>query len=528
MHSLLQSDISTTLAWTLLHSVWQVTLVAIILILVLRLMRHRSAQLRYLVSLGALAQTVLLALITFSIYYFKSTATNEVVLSPAMMVSEFGHVATANKLDIISHWLSIYTPHIVGVWILGSILSLLKLVVGYAYVSHLAHVAHEEVKSVIHKVNKLRKKFDITRKVGVRCSAAIQTPMVSGIIKPLILFPIGMVNHLTPEELEAVLSHELAHIVRHDFVINIIQSIVESFFYYHPGIWVISRIIHEERESCCDDLAVQVTGHKKSYAETLIRLQELRQVAISPALGLTGKYQPFTNRIKRILEVPIQLPRIRERVVSLMVLCFVMISVIGNSGSSNPLDLDKLDVYVIDDCPANEGEIKYYLDTIPDRNSFHIKKRSLEKEVELHMEEGLVKSLKVDGEEYKHIDRWSLKSIIDELQPNKKENLITIFPDCGEGFGKVYYINAYREAINLDNYFELEQMTGGSYDLLRQLESLKGNEFDTQYLDTIQEGIRQLDWSQIQQAPKIQIDSIFDLFPQQWSISPVKETLLEN
>ena len=71
-------------------------------------------------------------------------------------------------------------------------------------------------------------------------------------------------------------------------------------------------------------------------------------------------------------------------------------------------------------------------------------------------------------------------------------------------------------------------MTGGSYDLLRQLESLKGNEFDTQYLDTIQEGIRQLDWSQIQQAPKIQIDSIFDLFPQQWSISPVKETLLEN
>ena len=136
MHSLLQSDISTTLAWTLLHSVWQVTLVAIILILVLRLMRHRSAQLRYLVSLGALAQTVLLALITFSIYYFKSTATNEVVLSPAMMVSEFGHVAAANKLDIISHWLSIYTPHIVGVWILGSILSLLKLVVGYAYVSH--------------------------------------------------------------------------------------------------------------------------------------------------------------------------------------------------------------------------------------------------------------------------------------------------------------------------------------------------------------------------------------------------------
>ena len=148
--------------------------------------------------------------------------------------------------------------------------------------------------------------------------------------------------------------------------------------------------------------------------------------------------------------------------------------------------------------------------------------------MELQMEEGLVKSLKVDGEEYKHIDRWSLKSIIDELQPNKKENLITIFPDCGEGFGKVYYINAYREAINLDNYFELEQMTGGSYNLLRQLESLKGNEFDTQYLDTIQEGIRQLDWSQIQQAPKIQIDSIFDLFPQQWSISPVKETLLEN
>ena len=291
---------------------------------------------------------------------------------------------------------------------------------------------------------------------------------------------------------------------------------------------MISRIIHEEREACCDDLAVQATGHKISYAKTLIKLQELQQQqAIAPALGLTGKYKPFSNRIKRLLNLPLQLPRIRERVVSMMVLCLVMISVIGQGSSSNAIEIGDLDVYIIDDCPANESEIKYYLDTIPDRNSFHIKKRSLDKEVELHMEEGMVKSLKVDGEEFNHLDRNAIQNIIEELQPTKKENLITVFPDCGEGFGKVYYVDSNRQAINLDNYFALELIGQENHDLLQELESLKGNEFDTQYLDTIQKGIQLLDWTKIQQNPKIQIDSIFDLFPQQWSMSPVKETLLE-
>ena len=529
MQSLLHSDFSTALAWTLLHSLWQVTFIVIILMLVLRLLRHRSAQLKYLISLSALGQALVLALVTFSIYYIKHESSSEVPVSPGQMIPlDIGIVGTANKIEWITELLRNYTPHIVAVWAIGSLLFLLKFIAGYTYVLHMANTAKEEVKSVVKKVDKLRKKFDISRKVSIKCSTAIRTPMVLGIIKPVILFPVGMVNQLTPQELEAVLSHELAHIRQHDFVINIIQSIIESIFYYHPGIWMISRIIHEEREACCDDLAVQATGHKISYAKTLIKLQELQQQqAIAPALGLTGKYKPFSNRIKRLLNLPLQLPRIRERVVSMMVLCLVMISVIGQGSSSNAIEIGDLDVYIIDDCPANESEIKYYLDTIPDRNSFHIKKRSLDKEVELHMEEGMVKSLKVDGEEFNHLDRNAIQNIIEELQPTKKENLITVFPDCGEGFGKVYYVDSNRQAINLDNYFALELIGQENHDLLQELESLKGNEFDTQYLDTIQKGIQLLDWTKIQQNPKIQIDSIFDLFPQQWSMSPVKETLLE-
>ena len=124
-----------------------------------------------------------------------------------------------------------------------------------------------------------------------------------GYLKPVILFPLGLVNQLSTSEVEAILAHEMAHIKRHDYIFNLLQMLVESIFYYHPGIWYISSRINAERENCCDDMAIAFTASNVSYAKTLVKLQDLKRLGnYSPALSFSGNKQIFTQRIMKHTE----------------------------------------------------------------------------------------------------------------------------------------------------------------------------------------------------------------------------------
>ena len=125
-------------------------------------------------------------------------------------------------------------------------------------------------------LQQIAKRLGVERAVRLLASANVDVPSVVGHFKPVILLPASLISGLTPDEIEAILAHELAHIRRHDYLINLIQTTFETLLFYHPAVWWISREIRRERENCCDDLAVQACGNRVAYARTLAMLEENR------------------------------------------------------------------------------------------------------------------------------------------------------------------------------------------------------------------------------------------------------------
>src|SRR5262249_44302433 len=145
----------------------------------------------------------------------------------------------------------------------------------------------------------------LSRALGVRHavrlleSTAVQIPAVVGWLRPVILLPASTVTGLTPEQLEMILAHELAHIRRHDFLVNLLQAVVVTLLFYHPAVWWISRQVRIERENCCDDLAVAVCGTPLQYARALTRLEELRVGA--PSLAVSARGGSLFERVRRLV-----------------------------------------------------------------------------------------------------------------------------------------------------------------------------------------------------------------------------------
>ena len=128
-------------------------------------------------------------------------------------------------------------------------------------------------------------------------------PTVVGWLRPAILLPVAALASLSPAQVEAILAHELAHIRRHDYAVNVLQTIAETLLFYHPAVWWLSKRIRAEREHCCDDIAVAVCGDPVSYAQALAELETWRTGSTTMAMAATGG--ALLDRGRRILRVPI-------------------------------------------------------------------------------------------------------------------------------------------------------------------------------------------------------------------------------
>ena len=133
-------------------------------------------------------------------------------------------------------------------------------------------------------------------------STRVDVPTVIGWLTPVVLLPASALAGLTPQQIEAILAHELAHIRRHDYLVNLLQTLVETLLFYHPAVWWLSRRIRVERENCCDDLAVSLCGDPVAYAAALADLEELRSSNRTLALAATGG--SLLQRVRRLLGAP--------------------------------------------------------------------------------------------------------------------------------------------------------------------------------------------------------------------------------
>ncbi len=507
----LSSELITAFAWTLIHSTWQIGLVAIVLAIFLNFNQSSKAHLRYNVSLASLGLIAVMVLVTFA-YQMRGSGGEQILLTPVALEMQ-QVLPVADSMQSVLSFAETYKLLIVKVWLIGALLFLFRFIAGYLGIKRWIRLAETADLQESKQFKKLKKKFRIHRQVLIKTTKEITTPMVVGFLKPVILFPVGLINQLTTDEVSAILAHELAHISRHDYILHLLQSLMEVVFYYHPALWYISKVINAERENCCDDLAIAKTGGAISYAKTLVKLQEMNLSPLYPALAMAGR-KGFSNRIKRILNVPVQQSGMRDKMIGLMVTLALLVTVNGEAEQSTIAEPQDLDVYIIDDCPRDIEDIKSYLDTIPERNNYHIKKRSQNQSVELQMQDGKIHELKIDGKIVERKDYNSVQGIIDSLRPDNKNGMITVFPDCGEDFGNIYFLDKNRRVTKLDTMLsDFDARLKTIEDLTEDKLGFHIDQFSPEVVDSLIAEMEAKDFKSYISKKKVRVDSLKDLMP---------------
>ncbi len=326
---LAHQPLAHALGWTLLHFCWQGIVVAIVLASVLGLLRGGSPQSRYAAACGALLLMVILPLATF--------ARLAAAAQPARMVATdlaVGYRIPTNQdanfqnqpswMDQLKEKLDLSMPWILCAWCAGVILLLLRLNLGLMAARRLRSAATQPAPEELHvMLHRLCRRLEIKRTVKLLSSALAQVPAVIGWLRPVILIPVGSLVGLSGSQVEALLAHELAHIRRHDYLVSVLQSVVETLLFYHPAVWWVSQQARREREHCCDDLAVQIGGDSFAYAKALSILEERRSSLPTVVLGANGGV--LTMRIKRLLGCS-ESPAASRLAVTLL-LSFIMLAV---------------------------------------------------------------------------------------------------------------------------------------------------------------------------------------------------------
>jgi bla regulator protein BlaR1 len=297
--------IISAFGWTLIHAVWQGTLFALIAFAGFYLLKSKSASLRYNFGIALLGIQVLSSAATFTYYHLHLSAVTAAGLKPLT-----GLVANVSKATYhpsvtakVILWLNLHLNELVFCWLIGAVILMLRFAGGWIYTQRL----RSNAQMVTDKQWKARfgiliAKLDITQSVEFKETAQILTPIVIGAIRPVVLVPIGLLTGLSISQTEAILAHELAHIRRNDYLINILQSFVDVVFFFHPALWWLSERIRTEREHCCDDIAIAACNDKFSFAEALLKVAEWQQ-APRLAMAFASRKPLLLQRVRRVLGV---------------------------------------------------------------------------------------------------------------------------------------------------------------------------------------------------------------------------------
>lgn len=285
--------ISQSLGWTLIHSLWEG--LAIYLSLKIAIRFTNRSDVRYGLGVAAMALIVISSAITFLMLNQKTGGGSfQVFLLATDQTSAVSQ--TSSVLDFINQNIVWF----VRFWVLGFTIGLLRIAAGLWYINRLRRNANPVQDEWMNVVNTLSQSLNVKRVITM-AEANISSPMVVGFMKPIILFPVGLLSGLTVDQVETILVHELAHIRRQDYIINLLQSVIETILFFNPFVLLISSLIREERENCCDDMVIAKGVSPISYVRTLAQLEVARSSS-SLALGIAGSQNQLLNRIKRIME----------------------------------------------------------------------------------------------------------------------------------------------------------------------------------------------------------------------------------
>jgi bla regulator protein blaR1 len=422
IYKIIPEEIVSAIGWTIFHSLWQGIIVAILLGTFLLLAGKKSARLRYNISVSALFVMLFISLITFTKVYDKP----ETVSSKGLVViSQVGEVVSSDEAgyspvfgrtefnlpEFVKGYFSNHINLIVSVWMIGFIIFSLRFLGGLIYIQRLRSIGLNPIDdSWMLRIQGLGNKMNVKHRVQIFESLQVKVPIAIGYLKPMILLPIGMISNLPYEQVESIIVHELAHIKRYDFVINLFQSFIETIFFYHPLVWFISASINSERENCCDDIAINICGDSLAYSKALYNLQQIQSKESGLALAVIGKTNKLYRRIKRMNTKNYNTAYgIRFAAFALLLIAMAAVSLYSNSsaksdnrnlasiGFVNPFSSDANNLSQSSIQPTatpDTTSIKKGLRTL----KFRDEQNGEEKRFKARLNDGRLESLFIDGE----------------------------------------------------------------------------------------------------------------------------------
>ncbi len=362
------SELATRVGWALIHSLWQIGGIALLFAVVVRNVNQRSAQARYILGCVALAcmsfvpiAWFLLAgvsnglppvVVNFDVEDSSGSIVRNIASSPIEVHGDSSQSqASPNAFEPVTSVaspLALKNPAATSVpsaptsttrahrfdpvrstayaWLLGVTLLTIRplrgLVLAFRFRRLGCYPVPEYVDAIVRD---LADRMGVRRFIAISQSTLTHVPCVIGLFRPLIMLPASAVTGLSPDELRAIPAHELAHIRRHDFVVNLLQIAVETLFFYHPAVWWVSKFIRQEREHCCDDIALKVCADTHVYASALMTIRSIalsHQTLILP-VALSAEGGVFFRRINRILAPRLQAPNVPIR--TLILSCLLLL-----------------------------------------------------------------------------------------------------------------------------------------------------------------------------------------------------------
>lgn len=298
----LPENFSSALGYTLLHSLWQgalIVLVCWLLSLGIRQSRHR-----YNLALGSLVVLLFTSGLTF--FYLYQPARSFPLAEPGGVLAGetvwTGASAGEESLtETLLTWLNGHIDQVATLWMLGVVFLLGRMSLGLLFIEKLKKSSLPLPDSRAGQLmQQIGSRIGVSRGVKLAETKEIVSPVTIGWLKPVILFPVGMLSGFSVPHLEAILAHELAHIKRSDYLVNILQSFAEVLFFFNPFAWILSSRIRTERENCCDDIALEICGDRLVVAKALV---EVADYAVPFAMAFGKKNDSLLTRVKRIAGV---------------------------------------------------------------------------------------------------------------------------------------------------------------------------------------------------------------------------------
>jgi len=292
----LESPLATAAGWALFHSLWEGAIIAVLLAATLAI--TRSARARYIAA--CLAMCAILVCFAVTLFWFVPRHPGQALARSPIALPSNNPVDVADTPQAPLRRIGDLLPWLVPFWIVGVALFYLRHLASWTLTRRLRRTGVCSPPDFWReRLNSLARRLRLSRSVALLESCLTGVPVVIGYLRPVILVPVGLLAGLPANQIESILLHELAHIRRYDYLVNMLQTSIEGLLFYHPAVWWISGVIRTEREHCCDDLAVAFSGDAHQYAVALATLEHCRWDAPKTALAATGGN--VVKRIRRLL-----------------------------------------------------------------------------------------------------------------------------------------------------------------------------------------------------------------------------------